>query len=98
MEGYSRAQCIAAQRQMNDKYYQEEKRNRQPPPRTSPATPAVKRLKAAPADEHEQEQSHESNANGERMLTNDDIVKRYFNVNMAKITIDGDDDTYEARV
>ena len=39
VEGYSRAQCIAAQRQMKDKYYQEEKRNRQPPPGTSPATP-----------------------------------------------------------
>ena len=32
------------------------------------------------------------------MLTNDDIVKRYFNVQMAKITIDGDDDSYEAMV
>jgi hypothetical protein len=99
MEGYSRAQCIATQRQMNDKYYQEEKRNRQPPPRTSPAAPEVKGLKAAPANKHEQKQSPERSTNyGERMLTNDDIVKRYFNVQMAKITIDGDDDSYEAMV
>jgi hypothetical protein len=32
MEGYSPAECINSQRQLNEKYYEEEKRNRQPPP------------------------------------------------------------------
>jgi hypothetical protein len=53
MEGYSRNQCIARQRQTNGAYYyQEEKYNRRPPPRTSPPSTAVKRLKAAPLVQH----------------------------------------------
>jgi hypothetical protein len=63
MEGYSRNQCIARQRQTNGAYYyQEEKYNRRPPPRTSPPSTAVKRLKAAPTDEVVEEQAYESNA------------------------------------
>ena len=98
MEGYSRFQCIQAQRQLNEKYYEEDKRNRQPSPRTSRSEPDVKRLKAAPDNNHEQDKSPERSANGERMLTNDEVVQRYFSVQMAKITIDGDDEAYEARV
>jgi hypothetical protein len=98
MEGYSRFDCINAQRQLDVKYYDDEKRNRQPPPRISQPEPEVKRLKAASDNNREQDKSPERNANGERRPTNDEVVQRYFNTQMAKITIDGDDETYEARV
>jgi hypothetical protein len=42
--------------------------------------------------------SPERNDSGERMLTNDKIIQKYFKTQMAKITIDGDDESYEARV
>jgi hypothetical protein len=58
----------------------------------------VKRLKSASDYNREQDKSPERSANGERQITNDEVIQRYFGTQMAKITIDGDDETYEARV
>ena len=93
MVGYSRQDCIYAQRQQNKEYYDEEKRKRQrnpAPPRTDQTEPEVKRLKSAADYNREQNKSPE--------LSNDEIVGKYFGSYMAKSTIDGDDETYEARV
>jgi hypothetical protein len=98
MEGHSRFDCINAQRQRNAQYYEDEKRRRQPPPRISRPESEVKRLKAASDYNREQDKSPERSGNGERQLTNDEVIQRYFGAQMAKITNDGDDETYEARV
>ena len=98
MEGHSRQDCIYAQRQRNAQYYEEEKRKRQPPPRIGRTEPEVKRLKSASDYNRDQDKSPERSANGERQITNDEVIQRYFGTQMAKITIDGDDETYEARV
>ena len=82
MEGYSRNQCIARQRQINGAYYQEEKNSRRPPITSAPST-GVKRLNAAPTDEVVEEQAYESNAKAESTLRDDDIVRQHFNANMA---------------
>jgi hypothetical protein len=66
MEGHSRFDCINAQRQLDVKYYEEEKRNRQPPPRTSQPELEVKRLKAASDNNREQNKSQISRTQRQR--------------------------------
>ena len=58
----------------------------------------MKRLKSAADYNREQNKSPERSANGERRLSNDEVVEKYFGILMAKIATDGDDETYEARV
>jgi hypothetical protein len=88
MEGHSRHQRIAKQRQTNDAYCQEEKDKILA---TSPPPTGAKRLKAARTGDDMEEQAHESEVKEESTPTDNDIIKRYSGVeyNTAKTTTGG---------